>query len=416
MNIGPEYPLLAATRPFDSSLFKTTIDSAIDWTRKDSFKGIGLAVDASIGLRDYLRSPSLGIAGLISSPIDAASAITSLSYLKTPFALSAGLAVTSDYQGTLAGLASVAGVTDTLKSVYGSGLSTIAISSIACPKTTGQSALGLLEGIAATQRITPSYLASAASVFSLESSYSRLGLAPPPEAGITAISSIAALSGGTVNLLHGGIASLSASANAAWNQFEKPPSWVTSASVDWLRKPAFELYAATQVAAAVSLPPSSMPDTDSELEELMSDSITTFENRLVALDPDLLNVYRGGIEAIRQGGSDWQRHSMVSFRELNTHVLHKLAPDNLVMKTAKPQDLHAGRPTRMARLNYIFSEVSGGAITDFYKADMKAAVELFELLNNGTHKLANEATPEQLRYLTGRLVGLLSSMLDAQGH
>lgn len=46
---------------------------------------------------------------------------------------------------------------------------------------------------------------------------------------------------------------------------------------------------------------------------------------------------------------------------------------------------------------------------------MKAAVELFELLNTGTHKLEQRATPDQVHYIRGRVVGLLSSMLDARG-
>ena len=106
---------------------------------------------------------------------------------------------------------------------------------------------------------------------------------------------------------------------------------------------------------------------------------------------------------------------MSSLRELSTHVLHRLAPDNLVLPITPPTDLHEGRPTRKARLRYIFTETVGPEMTAFFEADMKAAVELLELLNAGTHRLGNRATPEQLHYVRSRVVGLLTSMLEARG-
>jgi hypothetical protein len=108
---------------------------------------------------------------------------------------------------------------------------------------------------------------------------------------------------------------------------------------------------------------------------------------------------------------------MVSFRELSTHVLHKLAPDKAVVRLAAPGELdEKGRPTRRARMRYIFSEVAGGELADFFESDLEAGVQLFELLNAGTHRLASRATPQQFRYVKARVVGLLGAMLDVKGY
>jgi hypothetical protein len=107
---------------------------------------------------------------------------------------------------------------------------------------------------------------------------------------------------------------------------------------------------------------------------------------------------------------------MTSFRELSMHVLHKLAPDSEVLPKASPADLHEGQPTRKARLRFIFSPVVGPEIAKFFDADMKAAIELFDLLSKGTHKLGNTATQNQIHYLRGRVSGLLASMLSARGY
>lgn len=158
-----------------------------------------------------------------------------------------------------------------------------------------------------------------------------------------------------------------------------------------------------------------LPEQDEEIEETIDEAVDSFESRLAALNQDLITTYRGGIEALETGGSDWQRHVMVSFRELTTHVLHMLAPDADVLKRAEPEDLHNGRPTRKARLNYIFAEVAGPEIADFFEADVKAAIALFDLLNNGTHRLEQRASKEQVHYLRGRVAGMIASMLAARG-
>jgi hypothetical protein len=132
------------------------------------------------------------------------------------------------------------------------------------------------------------------------------------------------------------------------------------------------MHASTHAAAAVSLSQASQLETDSEIEEILDESADAIESRLAALSQGLVETYRGGMTALERGGPDWQRHSMVSFRELSTHVLHLLAPDDEVIPNASADDLHNGRPTRRARLNHIFIQASGSSIASFYEADREA--------------------------------------------
>ena len=273
--------------------------------------------------------------------------------------------------------------------------------------------LGVADSLRISSSIAAPYLASSAAVFSLDTSYARLLDAARISIAGTDVGN--ALISSRIASLQPGVLEISSALKSTWDSIRVDNAFLSATSIPLLRAPAVELYTATQASAAFSLPEGDLPDPDDEMEGILDEAGDALESRLAALHQDLVSVYRGGIEALENGGTDWQRHAMVSFRELSTHALHFLAPDDKIFQNAKGGDLHNGRPTRRARLNFIFAEVAGPAIADFFDKDMKAAVELFELLNTGTHKLEQSATPDQVHYIRGRVVGLLSSMLDARG-
>jgi len=215
--------------------------------------------------------------------------------------------------------------------------------------------------------------------------------------------------------LQNSIASVSSAAHTTWEALRADNSLFAGSSLALLRSPAVELYNTAHLAGAVTLLSNQLPELDQEIEEVLDETVDELEPRLAALDQALVEVYHGAVAAIETGGPDWQRHSMASFRELTMHVLHKLAPDEQVLPGAQPTDLSDGRPTRKARLSFIFAGVAGPEMANFFEADMKAAIELFNLLNSGTHMLGNKATVEQLHYLRGRVAGLIASMLSARG-
>jgi hypothetical protein len=80
---------------------------------------------------------------------------------------------------------------------------------------------------------------------------------------------------------------------------------------------------------------------------------------LLKLDPELITMWVGAKEAISSDNPDNARHFNVSLRELFTHVLHKLAPDKEIESwSSNPADFDKGRPTRAARLRYIYREIN----------------------------------------------------------
>ena len=234
---------------------------------------------------------------------------------------------------------------------------------------------------------------------------------------VTAPSShfVNAVSASYVSALKDNLLSVSFATKEAWRGLAADTSYLTQLPMSLLRAPGVELYATAHLASAFALRDSGAVEKDDEIEEILDTAVDRLGSQLAALDQPLASMYRGGREAIERGGTDWQRHALVSFRELLTHVLHRLAPDKEVLVVAEAAEIVNGKPTRRARLNFIFRTHSGPAVAKFFEADMKAAIELFDLLNNGTHRLQGNATREQAHYLRGRVAGLLSSMLEACG-
>lgn len=263
----------------------------------------------------------------------------------------------------------------------------------------------------AAQRLTAPYLGAAACMVALEARFTEISAAALPRV------SSDLLSGASVSALRDHLSVLSVAASTTWKNYDTVIAMPQSTAVlDWLRRPATELYNATQVVAAISLEPDAEVERDEEIEAGIDEMNDAFEARLRRLNPELVHLYRGGVEALERGGTDWQRHTTVSFRELLTHVLHKLAPDDEVKKIATQDEIVRDKPTRIVRLRYIYGTVANGAVTDFFAADVKAAIKLFDFLNDGTHRLGVCATPPQLRFIKSRLVGLVSSMLEARGY
>jgi hypothetical protein len=136
---------------------------------------------------------------------------------------------------------------------------------------------------------------------------------------------------------------------------------------------------------------------------------------LEEIDEALLVPYNGAIQAVETGGADFGRHFSVSARELLTHTLHKLAPDDTLKKwsEATPDDYHNGRPTRRLRVRYILRQFRSGAYARFVEDDIRRTVDLLEVLNSGTHRLDPSTDEPTLRMFLRRVEGVLGILLEA---
>lgn len=193
--------------------------------------------------------------------------------------------------------------------------------------------------------------------------------------------------------------------------------WATGAALpDQLiarQAPVIELYSASSTSAAlvggeIETPP------DSVGEQL--DALTLqIEPALASVDAQLVDTYRGAANAIDRGGPDHVRHFAVSLRELLTHVMHQLAPDEELRgwPQVTPEDYHDGRPTRRLRLRYIFRDANSTTYTAFIADDIKRTLEMIDILNADTHRLFTETDPAALRLVLRRVEGLLAILLEA---
>lgn len=145
----------------------------------------------------------------------------------------------------------------------------------------------------------------------------------------------------------------------------------------------------------------------------IEDEIESDTNELLeVLNPELRSVWLGAKEALRSENPDRGRHVAVSLRELITHVLHTLAPDNDIRSwTNDPSYFHENRPTRKSRVFYICRGINHGPFSKFVDADVHANIEFIDLFQRGTHNLNISFSDAQLRTLVIRTESLLRFLL-----
>lgn len=96
---------------------------------------------------------------------------------------------------------------------------------------------------------------------------------------------------------------------------------------------------------------------DLTLRLVETEVLGQFESELEEVNPEFVEIWRGAKQAAETRGADWVRHFSVSLRELGTHLLHHLSPDEQVEAWTKdPKDYHQGKPTRMTRIRFIMRE------------------------------------------------------------
>jgi len=151
-----------------------------------------------------------------------------------------------------------------------------------------------------------------------------------------------------------------------------------------------------------------------ELREGLSlETQESLEGLLIELNKDLLALWNGAKQALQSNNPDRVRHFMVSFRELFTHVLHNLAPDDQIRAWSTDKAHYANnRPTRNARLQYICREVNQAPFTKFVHRDIEAVLEFINLFQGGTHQVKTSYTQAQLAALVARMEGAILFLLS----
>lgn len=158
---------------------------------------------------------------------------------------------------------------------------------------------------------------------------------------------------------------------------------------------------------------------EEEAENIEHGFLTSVPNLLRNIDSNLLVPWEGACQALNQKSADWVRHTIISLRELVTSLLHRFAPDEqidlCVGDPNAPSDLSDrfnGRPTRKARLTFIYLKLRNSQLKDFYTAEIKANLELIDILNKGAHITASAWTDKEVRAILRKVESLVVVLIE----
>lgn len=132
---------------------------------------------------------------------------------------------------------------------------------------------------------------------------------------------------------------------------------------------------------------------------------------LADLNPDYVTVLDEVFEALDGKSLGRVRHTLVSLRELITHVLHDLSPDKDVAAwSTDASHFDKGTPTRAGRYLYICRFVTYGAYGDYVKKSSRMTSALFDLMNV-LHEVRPDIDEFQLRLMLTDAIGVLRFLL-----
>ena len=121
---------------------------------------------------------------------------------------------------------------------------------------------------------------------------------------------------------------------------------------------------------------------------------------------------KGAKQASCGDNPDKVRHTVTSLRELSTHILHDLSPDEKIKQWSNSkEDFVDGHPTRKCRLAYIFRNREHSMVSPLINNDIKFIVDLFYLLNKGTHELIPMLDKNELDCLINKTESTLFLLL-----
>jgi len=178
-----------------------------------------------------------------------------------------------------------------------------------------------------------------------------------------------------------------------------------------------EIFLTGYIIDSISTPDKSDCEKDASEEQLVSEAeqeTSCCIELLQDVNPALVRPYKGARDALRNKNTDRSRHIFSSLRELWSHLLRHLAPEEDVLSWVLSNDkklLDKGKPTRKARIKYIFRSLNHTPLTDFIDQDTGALMKMLELFNH-MHKLDLEMTDEELRVLMLRCDSWLTYILQ----
>jgi len=196
-----------------------------------------------------------------------------------------------------------------------------------------------------------------------------------------------------------------------WNTFSVDPQKLFSVPLVVTKTPSIEMYLAIHQAEVSTLEAEALPEEEEFIAEI-EPRVQHMHELITSIDAQLLPLYEGAIDAVGSNNVDRVRHATTSLRELFTHILHKLAPDDAFFEWNQDEsNLCNRRPTRKGRLLYICRNINYGPFTTFVDRNISAALAFLDLLQKGTHTIEKPYDEKQIKALLIRMKCLLDFII-----
>jgi len=154
--------------------------------------------------------------------------------------------------------------------------------------------------------------------------------------------------------------------------------------------------------------------TKEAVQHISHDNEVSLHIYLPKVKNGLVNMWIGAVQTLQSDNLEKQRHFIISLRELFTHVMHELAPDKNI-KTWSQDPSHydkQNRPTRKARLEYIYRGINNKQFGTFFSKDIEATLTFIDIFQKATHSIENNFTDEQLLAIKAKAETTLNFMLE----
>lgn len=186
--------------------------------------------------------------------------------------------------------------------------------------------------------------------------------------------------------------------NSIWKSYENTPTLLNNISPIIQRIPPVEVYNTTDITEKVSISDKDEAEENLLITDLWLENEETLKSLLAKIDANLYRMWQGAVQALESTNIDKIRHFNTSLRELFTHVIHKIAPDDEIKKwTSNPTEhIINGKPTRKARLLYICRNINDEHFKHFVEKDIEMMLKFIDLFQEGTHSVVSKSTEKQL--------------------
>lgn len=215
------------------------------------------------------------------------------------------------------------------------------------------------------------------------------------------------------NYLTSSFLGLSDSYSTLLKSFESNPLSYTQISPSISRIAPLEYFSTANLLEAISVDEDITPEEELLKNEIQYENEIMLSSHLPKVDPGLYKMWKGAIEAYNSNNTDRVRHFSTSIRELYTHLIHILAPDDAIKKwSTDPTYYIEGRPTRKARLLFICRNINNGPFNTFVKKDVDATIAFIDIFQKGTHDIDPVFSPNHLVTIKSKAENTLKFLLE----